>query len=170
METEEKKSLGRKIKFGVIVSSLVVIGLVSGYVLGVYGYVKIIGPYLAEIKYKKWLDDYLKPYKEDFIGGNTPEETIDLFIAALKKGDYGLASRYFVVERQEEWKETLTNMKNAGKGQGLISELETAKKIWHKKTFSDKSVEFWYDIIEGEPSRDINLTKNVNNKWKIESL
>lgn len=89
METknEKEKSVGQKIKFGVIVSGLVVIGLVSGYVLGVYGYIKVIGPYLAETKYKQWLADYLKPYKEDFTGGNTPEETIDLFIAALKKGD-----------------------------------------------------------------------------------
>jgi hypothetical protein len=41
-------------------------------------------------------------YKADTYGGATPEETLKLFIDALEKKDYELASKYFVVEEQEE--------------------------------------------------------------------
>lgn len=40
-------------------------------------------------------------YKADTYGGATPEETLKLFIEALEKKDYELASKYFVVERQQ---------------------------------------------------------------------
>src|SRR6266403_2009295 len=35
-------------------------------------------------------------YKNDPYGGATPEETLKLFIDALEKKDYALASKYFV--------------------------------------------------------------------------
>ncbi|MBU4368502.1 hypothetical protein KJ575_02190 [Patescibacteria group bacterium] len=168
METENQKSLGRKIKFGVIVSGLVVVGLAAGYVLGVYGYFKVIGPYVSEMKYKKFLEDYLKPYKEDFVGGNTPEETIDLFIAALKKGDYELASRYFEIKYQEDIKKKIMADKN--NINQIIDELEYAKKSWHKEIHYEYSVEFWYNKEGVEVSRDIGLSKNMNNKWKIDTI
>lgn len=41
-------------------------------------------------------------YKADTYGGATPEETLKLFIDALEKKDYELASKYFVVEEQGE--------------------------------------------------------------------
>ena len=41
-----------------------------------------------------------KPYREDKYGGKTPEETYDLFLDALRKGDTTLASRYFEIESQ----------------------------------------------------------------------
>jgi len=34
---------------------------------------------------------------EDTYGGKTPEETLNLFIEALKKEDLELASKYFVL-------------------------------------------------------------------------
>jgi len=41
-------------------------------------------------------------YKADTYGGETPEETLRLFIDALEKKDYELASKYFVVEEQKQ--------------------------------------------------------------------
>lgn len=168
---ENQKSLGKKIKFGVIVSGLVIIGLVSGYVLGVYGYIKIIGPYLAEIKYKQWLADYLKPYKEDFTGGNTPEETLDLFIAALKKGDMDLASRYFVVEEQENWRRDLNKSKKANIEE-WINELKGNRNKWRKEQQGENKFVIKYNTGMGdnEITNFIVLRKNVNNKWKIGSF
>ncbi|MEK7143610.1 MAG: hypothetical protein AAB756_02155, partial [Patescibacteria group bacterium] len=43
--------------------------------------------------YYKNLDEV---YKKDTYGGATPEETLALFIDALKKGDTDLAAKYFV--------------------------------------------------------------------------
>jgi len=39
----------------------------------------------------------------DTYGGKTPQETLEMFIAAVEAGDYELASKYFVVEKQLEW-------------------------------------------------------------------
>ena len=49
--------------------------------------------------YYKNLDEL---YKKDTYGGATPEETLALFINALKKGDTDLAAKYFVPEKQKQ--------------------------------------------------------------------
>jgi hypothetical protein len=178
MENENQKNAGQKIsasggsalggKFGVIAAVLIIAGLVAGYAIGIFAYLKIIGPYAAEMKYKAFLEDYLKPYKEDFIGGDTPEETIDLFIAALKKGDYELASRYFVVGEQKVWEKDFKESKRENIEKWII-ELESNKNSWHKELQDENRIEFWYNTGEGESERtnSIYLRKNINNKWKI---
>lgn len=173
METknENQKSAGQKIKFGVIAAVLILAGLVAGYAIGIFAYLKVIGPYVAEMKYKKFLEDYLKPYKEDFTGGNTPEETIDLFVAALKKGDYELAVKYFVIQEQEKQRESYMNLNEENKKNinDWITEIESNKKTWKKENIEEGKIEFWYNTGKGENERtsSIYLRKNINNKWKI---
>ncbi len=48
--------------------------------------------------------------KEDDAGGETPQETLEMFIEAVESGDYELASDYFVIGKKEEMLETLNNM------------------------------------------------------------
>jgi len=48
----------------------------------------------------------------DTYGGTTPQETLQIFIDAVEAGDYELASRYFVVEKQGEWESNLQEVKN----------------------------------------------------------
>ena len=43
-------------------------------------------------------------YRNDKYGGVTPEETFNMFIVALEKGDVELASKYFVLNKQEQWR------------------------------------------------------------------
>lgn len=38
----------------------------------------------------------------DTYGGKTPQETLQMYIAAVEKGDYELASKYFIGDRQQE--------------------------------------------------------------------
>jgi len=54
-------------------------------------------------------------YKNDKYGGKTPEETYAMFLEALKKKDIGLASKYFVLDKQEEYKKALKEIDNNGK-------------------------------------------------------
>lgn len=84
--------------------------------------------YVGAVKYKNWkwyqgmkneaakfeaeIADKKAKIAADTYGGKTPQETLDLFISAVEKGDYELASKYFVVERQEEWKDNLIEVKN----------------------------------------------------------
>lgn len=167
METQPESKTSKKI-FLILAVFLVIVGLFFGYVTGVVISFKLT-PYIVRLKYEIWLKEYLKPYKEDYIGGDTPEQTIDLFIEALKKGDYNLASKYFEIEQQEKWKKDFNEAERKNIEEWIL-ELEKGKENWHKDFLSDKKVEFWYNVKNGEPSRDINLIKNLNNKWKIGSL
>lgn len=105
-------------------------------------------------------------YKNDTYGGDTPEQTLQLFIDALKAGDTELASKYFVIEKQEEWKEDLENVKKSGTLNNMINDLLHAKKT--------KSEEYkTLFVITNEKSvvtSLISIFKIPNGKWKIESL
>ena len=61
----------------------------------------------SQYQAQKYIDEMTRKYQEDTYGGSTPEETLQLFIDALKKGDTDLAAKYFVVDKQEEWKKNL---------------------------------------------------------------
>ena len=41
---------------------------------------------------------YVASQASDGVGGKTPQETLDLFVAALRAGDVGLATQYFTVD------------------------------------------------------------------------
>lgn len=51
---------------------------------------------------QKIADKKMAQYAADKDGGKTPEETLDLFISALKSGDIEKASKYYVLDKQEE--------------------------------------------------------------------
>lgn len=47
--------------------------------------------------------------RADTVGGNTPQETLELYIAAVERGNYEQASKYFVIENQEKELNSLLN-------------------------------------------------------------
>jgi len=59
---------------------------------------------------KDW-ENLQKQYAEDTFGGDTPEETLRLFVEALKKRDTDLAAKYFVLDKQPKWKTDLAKIK-----------------------------------------------------------
>lgn len=118
--------------------------------------------YVTE-QYFKQLEE---AYKNDTYGGSTPEETLQLFIDALKKGDTDLAVRYFVIDQQDKWKLDLAESKKNNNLGLIIQYLENhgpASKI------SDNS----YQFIANDKSKNIvvivDLVFNLSSKkWKIE--
>jgi len=46
-------------------------------------------------------NSYVEQFKNDTVGGKTPEETLKMFVAALKKGDVELASQYFSLDKKK---------------------------------------------------------------------
>jgi len=129
-----------------------------------------------------------KPYREDTYGGKTPEETYDMFLDALRKGDTTLASKYFIIERQDNWNKTLEEYKRNNLLANFAKELEDTRKIWKK---SEKSTEimvsFTYKVLiekDGTATfegQEINIpagnytnesvfTKYPSGVWKIEGL
>jgi len=143
--------------------------------------------------YKGWqlkraYDKVEEPYYTDTYGGKTPEETYDMFIDALKKGDVELASRYFVLESQDNWLKTLGEYKKSGSLVGFTSELEDTKKKWKKSDKSDKkTVSFAYKVLiekngtapfegqeinipAGNYTNETVFVKYPSGIWKIEGL
>lgn len=54
----------------------------------------------AEALKKFEADDYAKAMADTY-GGKTPQETLQMYINAVEKGDYELASKYFIGDKQE---------------------------------------------------------------------
>lgn len=84
--------------------------LVGVYLLAWLGFALYSGwkGYMWDKKTNDFQMALSKPYREDTYGGKTPEETWSLFLEALKKKDVELASKYFVPEKQGEWKEIIS--------------------------------------------------------------
>jgi hypothetical protein len=94
-EPEKPKS---KWKFRI--AFVAVIFLVLGVVIGarVYKIWKEVNDAdLFAIK----MEELKKQQEADTFGGATPYETLEMYIAAVEKGDFELASKYFVIEKQE---------------------------------------------------------------------
>jgi len=106
--------------------------------------------------------------KLDDFGGATPQETMDAFVEALKKGDTELASRYFVFNKQEQMQIELIRINSEKKLGDMISDLLRAKESGYLSL--DK---FRYVILnsDGIVALMIDLSFNEYTKvWKIESL
>jgi len=76
----------------------------------------------AEILDKK-IREQAKEYAADTYGGETPEETYEMFLQALKMEDINLASKYFILDKQEEYKQFFTDIKNNNKWDEMIEDL-----------------------------------------------
>ena len=118
--------------------------------------------YRAEQKLKELEEKYAKdPY-----GGETPEETLRLFIDALKKGDTDSAAKYFILDKQDEWKEDLAKIKEKNLLGEMIRDLENAKKY---RSSGEEQVFFTSGNEAGEATANIDIIKVIH-KWKIRGI
>ena len=139
------------------------------------GFVVIIGLSLASLYL---LQTYFSPepqaerryaelqklYAEDTYGGKTPEETLQLFISALKAGDIELASKYFMVDEQIKWTKNFEQIRDRGMFNQMIGDVERAKIT---KRDVDR-VFFTVANQNNEVTLQILLATNPYNKlWKI---
>ncbi len=121
-------------------------------------------------EYEKSLEEAMK---NDTYGGKTPEETLQLFIEALRKNDVDLAFQYFILkengERDPKWREGLIKTRDAGKLQEAIDLLSRAK-----PDPSERSYEKDFKLVVregGEVKAYVDLELNeYSGVWKIESL
>ncbi|MBU4421980.1 hypothetical protein L6259_03450 [Candidatus Parcubacteria bacterium] len=87
----------------------------------------------ADMSVQTFLNAIEAPYKNDNYGGATPEETFDMYLTALKKGDLELASKYFVIGKQENRLAILSDKKDNNELDDYIAKLENAKNTWKIK-------------------------------------
>ena len=57
---------------------------------------------------RQYEEEVYKAQKADTYGGKTPQETLQLYIDAVELGDYSLASKYFVIDKQGQELKSLT--------------------------------------------------------------
>ena len=124
-------------------------------------------------KYLDWQKNYEKAMTEDTYGGKTPEETLKMFIEALKKEDVETASKYFLLDENgnvdQKWARALQDTKVAGKFQDLANSLLKATPDLETRTSPE---DFKFKIYEGGTLKVyINMQLNkYSGVWKIESL
>jgi hypothetical protein len=129
-------------------------------------------------KYLAWQENYEKAMTEDTFGGKTPEETLQMFIEALKKEDIELASKYFSLETntqdpnyltRKKWEEGLKKEKESNR-LNIIADIITKSKLDFSHR-SEQSAWFTVDNKEGMAEYTIILRFNkYSSVWKIESL
>jgi hypothetical protein len=102
--------------------------------------------------------------KNDFAGGKTPEETTEMYLNALKKGDIYLAKSFYEVEVQPEV------LKEADKVSTIIKNVELMISQGVKKCFVGlykEDICSWSIEKSDGLVMDFGLSKNINNVWKI---
>ena len=117
-----------------------------------------------EYRTEQALKELERRYAEDTYGGSTPEETLQLFIDALKKGNVELASKYFVVEKQEKLAEDLTRINLKGLLDSAVNDLENAER---GNDIDANNARFTVVNQKDEAITVINISRGTNGKWKI---
>lgn len=150
------------LKFGL--GALALVALAVG-VLYLTGYIKYRTS--PEYRAEKYFEELAKKYREDTYGGNTPEETLQLFIDALKKGDVELASRYFIYDKQEKWLGELTDIKSKGLVNQMVVDLQRLEKTKEGQT------EAFFILTNKDNVVSVQLVigkSPYSGKWKIYEL
>src|SRR3990167_4710898 len=126
--------------------------------------------------YMEWEEKYKQAMREDTYGGKTPEETLKMFIEALKKEDIELASKYFALDTNEnseyyltrkKWEETLERAKKEGKLREIINTVLRAIPTENQELLGNT---FWFSVYDdrGNVELLIELSRNSQSKvWKI---
>ena len=128
-------------------------------------------------KYNSFISTFEAAMKADTYGGKTPQETLNMFIDALKKGDIDLASKYFALDTNEKspdyltrkkWENSLNETKKDGGIDNLISLLEKATPAG-----SSMAGYFGFEVRDNTAKLigDIGMQLNKYSQvWKIESM
>ena len=151
------------IKFSLGALGIAALGLAAIFVID---YLKQReNPELASVQ--KELEDIKKQMEDDPYGGSTPEETLQLFITALKDGNTDLAAKYFVAEEQTQWKADLAKMKEKGLLDEMIRDLGREK---FKYSISENMIGFDVADENKEAILSIVIVYAKNGRWKIQDL
>ena len=124
-------------------------------------------------KYNEFLDQYYKTLAEDTYGGKTPQETLNMFIDALEKGDIDLASKYFALDDNLSRKKWEDGLKKASEEGRIAKIIDIAKKVQPSDIQSGLNTEFEFVIVgnNGLVEYSIFMQFNEYSKiWKIERM
>lgn len=140
---------------------LIILGVIWGpKVFSFYWYEYLSQKYLAEF------EEIELSYKVDKNGGSTPQETLDLFVSALRAKDAKLAASYFVPEKRGEMEGAIKNWEKNKRIEFIISELNKVSFFIEDDSCIGESIN-----EKKEVELSVYLIKNkFSQKWLIESL
>lgn len=159
--------------FGIIITFIVIF---FGYVFwDMYWSPEAVNERETQKNYEQAMEsikNYEEEMKNDTYGGKTPQETLDLFIDALKVGDIDLASKYFVAtsDTNEEWKIEANKKKEENK-LGQIIELLDSMLPDENANINDDYYIFSSRDKNGNVIAEVGLVLNkYSSLWKIEGF
>jgi hypothetical protein len=121
--------------------------------------------------YMRMMDRYEAAMRADTYGSSTPEGTLQMFIAALKKGDAELASKYFLLDEsgsRTKWEDGLIDAVSNNRAESIIKGVQEA--------MSDKvqdGNDIAFESLDSNGIVDILIEMKLNEYsgvWKIESM
>lgn len=98
-----------------------------------------------------------KQISEDIYGGKTPEETYGLFVLALTQGNIELASKYFIIGKQDEKLEEFKKIKEKNELQKYIDDLPKWGEMREVERVKDNIREFNYKGFSNKEIMDNKL-------------
>lgn len=167
-------------KKNILIALLVVIILGVGYQ---YSYLvvpvefKDYGDWIEEKprsagEIQRYNDALVEAYENDFFGGETPEETLGLWVEAVKEDDLEKASLYFLVDARREALESMKISRENKVLPDVIEDIENGGK-WYENEYTGAR----FDTASEEETREgyigfeLEFIKNpYTNIWKLEKF
>lgn len=153
------------LKFATVIAGVAILATFTLFALDYYEY-RQSPEYQALEQYKEWEESY----RNDPYGGSTPEETLQLFIDALKEEDIELASKYFLIDKQEEWLINLNQIQAKGLLDEMAKDLERPKEKQALVEGEDSRYSYFIYNDQNTLSLVIDIARGPNGKWKILDL
>lgn len=158
------KKAGRKYK-KIITAIIVVVVLFSvfmGWEVFKQWQVKRSVEKFAQMLKQLEQEDYQRAMADTY-GGKTPQETLQMYIDAVEKGDFELASKYFIGEKQEEWKKELVDIKAAGKIDAFLNPIKAALQMEGEYSMDKQSFSIYEPVA-------VDFLLYPNGIWKITKI
>ena len=139
------------------------------YIFIVAGFLFLVGGYIFWNQYYNSSEEIW--LQNDKSGGNTPQDTINLFVLALEKKDMALAASYFIEGgeiRKEDWQASFQKINE----QGFIDEMVMDIKKAIPDPANSGSLEYRYFLNGVNPQGGVIFLKynSYTNVWKIQTL
>ena len=172
----EKQYKSHMVKFMAVFLAVLVGGF--GLVWLYSGYMKYRDQQRADEQSQRYRDveqRYIEAMTADTHGGKTPEETLKMFIDALRREDVDLASKYFLLDvsdnlTREKWIKRLNDIKGKNLLGQMAKDLERAKPDPAGPLYEG---DFGFVVYadDGLVGAQIDMQFNkFSQVWKIESL
>ncbi len=162
--------------FLILIIVLYTIWIVYNNIINYIEYTKLTEPYVKQAKIARAYAEYAERAKKeeyemlknDTYGGKTPEETLKLFVDALKNKDAKLASKYYFPWDQDRAYADLKDwMDNYPEGLSAFIEAYNYNNIKRDTSYAiGLSLDIYPENVKYPYSVKMQLNK-VNNIWKI---